>query len=69
MGVDGLPRARLTVPDKRLDSRRVGERSSETRPRIGIRVSVVILEPTLESWGVRGGHSADDVDLGFSLDL
>ena len=32
-------------------------------------VSVVIIEPTLESWGVRGGHSAADVDLGFSLDV
>lgn len=32
-------------------------------------VSVVILEPTLESWGVRGGGSAADVDLGFSLDV
>lgn len=32
-------------------------------------VSVVILEPALESWGVRGGHSAADVDLGFSLDI
>ena len=32
-------------------------------------VSVVILEPMLESWGVRGGHSAADADLGFSLDV
>jgi phenylpyruvate tautomerase PptA (4-oxalocrotonate tautomerase family) len=32
-------------------------------------VSVVVLEPTLESWGVRGGHSAADIDLGFSLDV
>jgi phenylpyruvate tautomerase PptA (4-oxalocrotonate tautomerase family) len=32
-------------------------------------VSVVILEPTLESWGIRGGHSAADVDLGFPLDV
>jgi phenylpyruvate tautomerase PptA (4-oxalocrotonate tautomerase family) len=32
-------------------------------------VSVVIVEPTLESWGVRGGNSAADVDLGFSLDV
>jgi hypothetical protein len=32
-------------------------------------VSVVILEPTLESWGIRGGHSAADVELGFSLDV
>jgi len=30
---------------------------------------VVILEPPLESWGVRGGHSAADVHLGFSLDV
>jgi phenylpyruvate tautomerase PptA (4-oxalocrotonate tautomerase family) len=32
-------------------------------------VSVVILEPELESWGVRGGRSAADVDVGFSLDV
>jgi hypothetical protein len=30
---------------------------------------VVVLEPGLESWGIRGGHSAGDVDLGFSLDV
>jgi phenylpyruvate tautomerase PptA (4-oxalocrotonate tautomerase family) len=32
-------------------------------------VSVVIMEPALESWGLRGGRSAADVDLGFSLDV
>jgi len=32
-------------------------------------ISVVILEPTLESWGVRGGRSAADIDLGFALDV
>ena len=32
-------------------------------------VSVVIVEPGLENWGVRGGCSAADVDLGFSLDV
>ena len=32
-------------------------------------VSVVILEPTPESWGVRGGRSAAEVDLGLSLDV
>jgi phenylpyruvate tautomerase PptA (4-oxalocrotonate tautomerase family) len=32
-------------------------------------VSVVIMEPVLESWGLRGGRSATDVDLGFSLDV
>lgn len=32
-------------------------------------VSVVILEPRQESWGILGGYSAADVDLGFSLDV
>jgi phenylpyruvate tautomerase PptA (4-oxalocrotonate tautomerase family) len=32
-------------------------------------ISVVIIEPTLESWGIRGGRSAAEVDLGFSLDV
>lgn len=32
-------------------------------------VSVVIVEPTLESWGVRGGRSAADGDLGVPLDI
>jgi phenylpyruvate tautomerase PptA (4-oxalocrotonate tautomerase family) len=32
-------------------------------------VSIVILEPALESWGIRGGRSAADVDLGYSLDV
>jgi hypothetical protein len=38
-------------------------------PRRPSHVSVVVLEPTLESWCVRGGHSADEVDLGFPLDV
>jgi phenylpyruvate tautomerase PptA (4-oxalocrotonate tautomerase family) len=32
-------------------------------------VLVVLNEPTLENWGIRGGLSADDVDLGFRLDV
>ncbi len=32
-------------------------------------VSIVIIEPTLESWGLRGGRSSAEVDLGFSLDI
>jgi phenylpyruvate tautomerase PptA (4-oxalocrotonate tautomerase family) len=32
-------------------------------------VSVVIIEPALESWGLRGGRSAAEVDLGISLDV
>jgi hypothetical protein len=29
----------------------------------------VLIEPRLESWGVRGGRTAADVDLGYSLDI
>jgi len=32
-------------------------------------VSVVILEPKPDNLGVRGGRSAADSDLGFSLDV
>ena len=32
-------------------------------------VSVVILEPPMENWGIRGGKSADEVDLGYRLDV
>jgi hypothetical protein len=32
-------------------------------------VSVVVFEPALESWCVRGGHPAGEVDLGFPLDV
>jgi phenylpyruvate tautomerase PptA (4-oxalocrotonate tautomerase family) len=32
-------------------------------------VSIVIHEPPLEDWGIRGGRSADEVDLGYRLDV
>ena len=32
-------------------------------------VSIVLHEPPLENWGIRGGRSADEVDLGFRLDV
>ncbi len=33
------------------------------------KVIVVLHEPPLESWGVRGGKAATDVSLGFELDV
>jgi phenylpyruvate tautomerase PptA (4-oxalocrotonate tautomerase family) len=33
------------------------------------RVLVVLEEPPLESWGIRGGQAACDVQLGFELDV
>jgi phenylpyruvate tautomerase PptA (4-oxalocrotonate tautomerase family) len=39
---------------------------------VGVRaddIFIVLQEPPLENWGIRGGHSADEVDLGFRLDV
>ena len=33
------------------------------------RVLVVLHEPPLENWGIRGGQAATDVQLGFKLDV
>lgn len=35
----------------------------------GADVSVVIHEPVMENWGIRGGRPADEVDLGYRLDV
>ena len=32
-------------------------------------VTIVLHEPPLEDWGIRGGRSADEVDLGYRLDV
>jgi phenylpyruvate tautomerase PptA (4-oxalocrotonate tautomerase family) len=32
-------------------------------------VSIVVHEPSLENWGIRGGRPADEVDLGYRLDV
>lgn len=32
-------------------------------------VNIVLLEPDLQNWGVRGGNAANEVDLGFELDV
>ena len=32
-------------------------------------VLIVVLEPPLENWGIRGGRSAADVDLGFDTQV
>lgn len=32
-------------------------------------VFIVMHEPPMENWGIRGGRSADEVDLGFRVDI
>jgi phenylpyruvate tautomerase PptA (4-oxalocrotonate tautomerase family) len=33
------------------------------------RVLIVLHEPPLENWGIRGGQAATDVQLGFKIDV
>ncbi len=35
----------------------------------GSDITIVINEPPLENWGIRGGLPANEVDLGFSLNV
>jgi phenylpyruvate tautomerase PptA (4-oxalocrotonate tautomerase family) len=32
-------------------------------------ILIVLLEPPMENWGIRGGKPASDVDLGFKIDI
>lgn len=32
-------------------------------------IVIVLLEPPMENWGVRGGYPANEVDLGFKIDV
>lgn len=35
----------------------------------GNEILIVINEPSLENWGIRGGNAACDVDIGFKIDV
>jgi phenylpyruvate tautomerase PptA (4-oxalocrotonate tautomerase family) len=32
-------------------------------------ILIVLKEPPLQNWGIRGGYPADEVDIGFKLDV
>ena len=45
-------------------------RNLEDNPGInGSDVMIILLEPPMSNWGVRGGQPASEVDLGFDLDV
>jgi phenylpyruvate tautomerase PptA (4-oxalocrotonate tautomerase family) len=45
-------------------------RNLEADPGIsGSEVSIVIHDPPLENWGIRGGKPASEVDLGFNVNI
>jgi phenylpyruvate tautomerase PptA (4-oxalocrotonate tautomerase family) len=52
--------------------RRLYRLVAENLERAGVardRVLVVLEEPPLENWGIRGGQAACDVQLGFKIDV
>ncbi len=45
-------------------------RNLELKPGIpGNDITIIIHEPTLENWGIRGGKPASEVDLGFNVQV
>jgi hypothetical protein len=32
-------------------------------------ITIILLEPPLENWGVRGGKPGNEVDFGFKIDV
>lgn len=52
--------------------RELFRRIVEKLERLGIEpneINVVLDEPPLDNWGIRGGRPASEVDLGFELDV
>jgi hypothetical protein len=35
----------------------------------GYDITIVLLEPPLENWGIRGGKPANDAELGFNINV
>lgn len=32
-------------------------------------ILIIVVEPPMENWGIRGGHPASEVDLGYKTDV
>lgn len=54
---------------KRLLYSKIVEKLNESLSIAGSDVFIVIHEPPLENWGIRGGKAAIDIDLGFKIDV
>jgi phenylpyruvate tautomerase PptA (4-oxalocrotonate tautomerase family) len=61
----------LLFPGRSIDAKRRLYKSIISRfGRLGIAstdIFIVVVEPPLENWGIRGGILASEVDLGFNL--
>jgi phenylpyruvate tautomerase PptA (4-oxalocrotonate tautomerase family) len=47
--------------------RLITDKLSENPGIDGNDIVIVLLEPPLENWGIRGGKPASEVDLGFNI--
>ena len=72
-GPDAVFVEALVFPGRSRDAKRTLYRLvAENLERAGVprdRVLVVLHEPSLENWGIRGGQCAADVQLGFKIDV
>jgi phenylpyruvate tautomerase PptA (4-oxalocrotonate tautomerase family) len=63
----------LLFPGRSIDAKRRLYKSIVSRfGQLGIApadIFIVVVEPPLENWGIRGGIPASEVDLGFNLEV
>lgn len=72
-GTDAVFVEAMLFPGRSRDAKRALYRLvAENLERAGVprdRVLIVVHEPPLENWGIRGGQCAADVDLGFKVNV
>jgi phenylpyruvate tautomerase PptA (4-oxalocrotonate tautomerase family) len=72
-GPEGVFVEAMVFPGRSLDAKRKLYRLiAEGLEAAGVgrdKVLIVLHEPPLENWGIRGGQAATDVQLGFKIDV
>lgn len=72
-GEDAVFVETTVFPGRSLDAKRkLYAALARNLERAGVdpaKLLVVLHEPPLENWGIRGGRAATDVDLGFKIDV
>lgn len=58
-----------SIEAKRILYSRIVKNLNESLEIAGSDVLIVINEPPLENWGIRGGKAAIDIDLGFKIEV
>ena len=56
-----------SIESKKELYRLINDKLSENPGIDGNDIVIVLLEPPLENWGIRGGKPASEVDLGFNI--